>query len=142
GCTYVVVAPDHPVLDAIVPPDRREALRAFAAEQARKAAAKGREEELEKEGVDTGARAIHPFTGEALPIWAANFVVADYGTGAVMSVPAHDERDFDFARRYGLPIRTVIQPRGADRLPEPLEAAFTEDGVLEGSDGFDGLNSA
>ena len=142
GCTYVVVAPDHPVLEKIAPADRRDAIQAFAAEQARKAAAKGRDEELEKEGVDTGAKAIHPFTGAELPIWAANFVVADYGTGAVMSVPAHDQRDFEFASKYGLPIRTVIQPRGADRLPAVLTEAFTEDGVLENSGPFDNLNSA
>ncbi|WP_373049381.1 leucine--tRNA ligase [Vulgatibacter sp.] len=142
GCTYVVVAPDHPLLERIVPEDRKEGVRAFATEQARKAAAKGREEELEKEGVDTGARAIHPFTGAELPIWAANFVVSDYGTGAVMSVPAHDQRDFEFARKYGLPIRQVIQPVGADRLPADPTEAFTEDGLLEGSDGFDGMTSA
>lgn len=142
GCTYVVVAPDHPILAKIVPAERREAVDAFAADQARKAAAKGREEELEKEGIDTGAKAIHPFTGAELPIWAANFVVSDYGTGAVMSVPAHDERDFEFAQKYGLPVRTVIQPAGGERLPEPLAAAFTEDGILEGSGPFDGLDSA
>jgi len=142
GCTYVVVAPDHPVLEKIVPAERKAAVEAFAAEQARKAAARGRDEELEKEGVDTGAKAIHPFTGAELPIWAANFVVADYGTGAVMSVPAHDQRDFEFASRYGLPIRTVIQPRGGERLPEVPTEAFTEDGILENSGPFDGLDSA
>ena len=140
GCTYVVVAPDHPLLAKIVPADRLDAVRAFAAEQARKAAAKGRDEELEKEGVDTGARARNPFTGAELPIWAANFVVSDYGTGAVMSVPAHDQRDFEFARKYGLPIRQVIRP--ADGSAVDLEqGAFTEDGVLENSGAFDAMTS-
>lgn len=141
GCTYVVVAPDHALLEKIVSADRIEAVRAFAADQARKAAAKGKEEELEKEGIDTGARAIHPFTGAELPIWAANFVVSDYGTGAVMSVPAHDQRDFEFARTYGLPVVQVIQPASGETLPAQLEAAYTEDGVLVGSNGFDGMTS-
>lgn len=144
GCTYVVVAQDHPLLDTIVPAERREAVKAFAEDQARKAAARGKDEEPPKEGIDTGARALHPFTGAELPIWAANFVVSDYGTGAVMSVPAHDERDFDFARTYGLPIVTVIQPAEGERLPagDRLAAAFTEDGVLEGSGPYTGMASA
>jgi len=138
GCTYVVVAPDHPILERIVPADRREAVSAFAAEQARKAAAKGHEEELPKEGIDTGAKVVHPFTGVALPVWAANFVVSDYGTGAVMSVPAHDERDHEFASVYGLPIVPVIRPADGSEVELP----FTEDGVLHGSDGFDHMDSA
>lgn len=140
GCTYVVVAPDHPVLAQIVPADRRDAVRTFAEDQARKAAAKGRDEELEKEGVDTGAKVKHPFTGAELPIWAANFVVADYGTGAVMSVPAHDQRDFEFAQKYGLPVRQVIAPADGSAI-DLAKAAFTDDGVLTGSDGFDGTTS-
>ena len=144
GCTYVVVAPDHPLLERIVPAERLPAVREFAADQARKAAARGKDEEPPKEGLDTGARAIHPFTGAELPIWAANFVVADYGTGAVMSVPAHDERDFDFAKTYGLPIVTVIQPAEGERLPsgDALSKAFTEDGVLAGSGPYTGMASA
>src|SRR5690606_38646998 len=114
----------------LVPADRKEAVEAFALDQARKAARKRHDEELPKEGIDTGAKVVHPFTGEILPVWAANFVVSDYGTGAVMCVPAHDERDFDFAKTYGLPIRVVIQPGEGEPLAEPLEAAFTEDGVL------------
>ncbi len=144
GCTYVVVAPDQPQLEQFVAPDRLEAIAAFAEEEARKAAQRGRDEEPPKEGIDTGAVALHPFTGEELPIWAGNFVVSDYGTGAVMSVPAHDQRDFEFARQFGLPITTVIQPVEGERLPagDALQAAFVEDGVLENSAGFDGLSSA
>lgn len=141
GCTYVVVAPDHPILDRIVPADRREAVEAFAKDQARKAAGKHHGEEPPKEGIDTGAKVRHPFTGAELPVWAANFVVSDYGTGAVMSVPAHDERDFDFAKAYGLPIRVVIQPEG-EELPAPLEEAFTEDGVLVDSGDYTAMPSA
>ncbi|HLV60807.1 MAG TPA: leucine--tRNA ligase [Fredinandcohnia sp.] len=141
GCTYVVVAPDHPILERIVPAERRAAVEAFAKDQARKAAKKRHDEELPKEGIDTGAKVRHPFTGEKLPLWAANFVVADYGTGAVMCVPAHDERDYEFAQVYGLPLRIVIRPEeGA--LDEPLQAAFTEDGVLADSGPYTGLRSA
>lgn len=142
GCTYVVVAPDHPILESIVPPERRDAVEAFALDQARKAARKRHDEELPKEGIDTGAKVIHPFTGEILPVWAANFVVSDYGTGAVMCVPAHDERDFEFAQVYGLPIRVVIQPAEGEPLAEPLSAAFTEDGVLTASGPYTGMRSA
>ena len=144
GATYVVVAPDHVLIDDITPADRRDAVHAFAREQARKAAQRGRDEDPPKQGVDTGAVAIHPFTGAEIPVWAANFVVADYGTGAVMSVPAHDERDFEFARAYGLPIVTVIQPAEGDRLPDgaSLTAAFTDDGVLQNSGDFTGMTSA
>ncbi|HEY0839938.1 MAG TPA: leucine--tRNA ligase, partial [Vulgatibacter sp.] len=138
GCTYVVVAPDHPILERIVPGDRKEAVAAFAADQAHKAAAKGHEEELPKEGIDTGARVVHPFTGAPLPVWAANFVVSDYGTGAVMSVPAHDVRDHEFATIYGLPIVPVIRPADGSEAQLP----YTEDGVLHGSDGYDGMDSA
>src|SRR5690606_9370482 len=101
-------------------------------------------EGAEKEGVFTGAYALNPFNGRKVPIWLANFVLADYGTGAVMSVPAHDERDFAFARKYALPIEVVIQPAGGERLPDgaALEAAYTEDGVLDGSGEFSGLPSA
>jgi leucyl-tRNA synthetase len=144
GCTYLVVAPDHPVLDTIAPRGRRQAIAAFAEDQAQKAARRGRDQEPPKEGIDTGAVALHPFTGRELPIWAANFVVADYGTGAVMSVPAHDQRDFEFARELGLPIEVVIQPAEGAPLPagDQLTAAFTDDGVLVASDAFTGQRSA
>src|SRR6185369_1044505 len=92
----------------------------------------------------TGAHAVNPYSGETIPVWIANFVLAEYGTGAVMSVPAHDQRDFEFARKYGLPIRTVIQPAAGERVPpgEALPAAFTDDGVLEASGPYGGLASA
>ena len=91
--------------------------------------------------MNTGAFARNPFTGERVPVWVANFVLADYGTGAVMSVPAHDQRDFEFAKAYGLPIKVVVQPAG-DVLPPELEAAFTADGVLTHSGTVSGLTSA
>ncbi|MFN7133292.1 MAG: leucine--tRNA ligase, partial [Myxococcales bacterium] len=143
GVTYVVVAPDHPLMPKLVTPGTEAQVKAFAAEQEKKAGAQKRDEEPEKEGVFTGAYAVHPFTGAKVPIWAANFVVSDYGTGAVMSVPAHDQRDFEFAKKYGLPIRIVIQPKEGEKLAsaDALQAAYTEDGVMQDSAEFSGLSS-
>ena len=138
GCTFVVIAPDHPLLDAMpIEPERRAEIDAFAARVA-KDQVQDRGEEKDKEGLATGVSAVNPFTGEEVPVWVGNFVVKDYGTGAVMSVPGHDLRDNDFAKAYGLPIVPVICPPGGD---EP-EERFTEDGVLAGSGDFTGLASA
>ena len=92
---------------------------------------------IEKKGVDTGLKAIHPLTGEEVPVWAANFVLMDYGTGAVMSVPGHDQRDFEFATKYGLEIKQVIEGTDEDDISK---AAITEKGKLINSGEFDGLN--
>ncbi len=97
--------------------------------------------EIEKEGFDTGRRVINPFTGEAVPVWVANFVLGEYGTGAVMAVPAHDQRDFEFARKYGLPVRVVVQPGGAPLSGESLTAAFEDEGTLDSSGPFSGLTA-
>jgi leucyl-tRNA synthetase len=94
----------------------------------------------EKLGVFTGRYAVNPFSGEPIPIWAANFVLTEVGTGAIMSVPAHDERDFDFARKYGLPLRPVIRPAAGDPW-DYASAAFTEDGIVQSSGAYDGLDS-
>lgn len=88
--------------------------------------------------MDTGLKAIHPLTGEAVPVFAANFVLMNYGTGAVMSVPAHDQRDYEFAKKYGLNLKAVIKP--ADGDVDISEAAYTEKGVLFNSAEFDGLD--
>src|SRR5207245_5502185 len=96
---------------------------------------------LEKQGVETGARARNPYNGETVPVWIANFVLMEYGTGAVMAVPAHDQRDFEFSTAYGLPIRTVIVPEDG-KLPKQLEAAYVEYGRLVNSGPYSGLRSA
>src|SRR5512133_852179 len=128
GCTYVVLAPEHPLVDRLTAPERRAEVRAFVERMRKTEAAERTGEGAPKEGVFTGAHAVNPYTGEQVPVWIANFVLAGYGTGAVMSVPAHDQRDFEFARKYGLPIRVVIQPAHGDRIPsaDALAAAFTE----------------
>ena len=101
---------------------------------------------IEKEGFDTGRRCINPFTGRPVPIWVANFVLAEYGTGAVMAVPAHDQRDFEFARKYGLPVEVVIQPEdpagGAPLEGAAMDAAYAGPGVLAGSGEFTGRSTA
>lgn len=96
-------------------------------------------EALEKEGVFTGSYCLHPFTGRRIPIWIGNFVLAGYGTGAVMAVPAHDQRDFDFSAKYGLPRILVIQPEGEDIDPAALTEAWEGAGHLVNSGEFDGL---
>jgi leucyl-tRNA synthetase len=144
GCTYVVLAPEHPLTVKVTAPEKRAEVEAFVARMKKTDAAERTGENAPKEGVFTGAFATNPFTGEKVPVWIANFVLAEYGTGAVMSVPAHDQRDFEFARKYGLPIRVVIQPAAGDRLPsgDALEKAATDDGVLEASGPYTGLPSA
>ena len=143
GATFVLLAPEHPLVDRLADesPDAAE-FRARAGRFRaldRMARLTG---QLEKEGFDTGRRALNPFTGEAIPIWVANFVLADYGTGAIMAVPAHDQRDFEFARKYGLPVRVVIQPdEGPQLAGETLEAASAAPGTVVSSGEFSGLPS-
>ncbi|WP_090495503.1 leucine--tRNA ligase [Myxococcus virescens] len=143
GCTYVVLAPDHGLVAQVTTPERRAEVEAFVRRMAAQSKTERLGEGTEKEGVFTGAYAENPFTGQAVPIWIANFVLSDYGTGAVMSVPAHDERDFAFARKYSLPVKVVIQPASGDKLPpgDELEAAYTEYGVLEDSGAYTGQTS-
>jgi leucyl-tRNA synthetase len=144
GCTYVVLAPEHPLVASVTRPERRAEVEAFVARMRKTEAAERTGEGAPKEGVFTGAMAVNPYTGQPVPVWIANFVLAGYGTGAVMSVPAHDQRDFEFARKYQLPVRTVIQPAAGARTPDgdQLPAATTEDGVTEHSGPFSGLPSA
>ena len=142
GATFVLLAPEHPLAaEFIAGADDPEAFRARVdgfRRQDRTARLTG---EIDKEGFDTGRRAINPFTQQAVPVWIANFVLGEYGTGAVMAVPAHDQRDFEFARAYDLPIEIVIQPTdGRDRLEaDELQAAFANHGQLVDSGEFSGV---
>jgi leucyl-tRNA synthetase len=142
GATFMVLAPEHPMVDALVAgrPDtaaRKEEIARLRA-QDRRARLEGR---VEKEGVFTGRFATNPFTGEKIPIWAGNFVLMGYGTGAIMSVPAHDQRDFEFARKYGIEVRVVIQPDGPRLDGATMEAAYDGPGRVVNSGEFDGLPS-
>jgi leucyl-tRNA synthetase len=133
GATYMVLAPEHPLVEKITPPARRAAVSAYV-EAARRKSERARMAEVKtKSGVDTGARARNPATGAEIPIWIADYVLAGYGTGAIMAVPGHDERDFEFARAFGLPIVEVVS--GGDLARE----AFTGDGVAVNSGFLDGL---
>lgn len=137
GVTYVVLAPEQELVDIITTPEQKEAVEAYK-DYARKASEIDRlSTTREKTGVFTGAYAVHPITGEKVPIWIADYVLATYGTGCVMGVPAHDERDFEFAEKFRLPIPRVIKGVGDidDNLP------FTEYGVLVNSGKFDGMTS-
>ncbi len=143
GATYMVLAPEHPLVAGITTADRKAEVDAFVAKVRETDTVERTSPESEKEGVFTGAYAVNPVNGEKLPVWIGNFVLAEYGTGAIMSVPAHDERDFRFARKYGLPIRAVIHAEGTEPADgDALEAAFTEDGVLARSGDHTGLTSA
>ena len=142
GVTCVFLAPEHPLVDRLAEGSPNEqTLRARAAgfrAQDRSGRMTG---EVEKEGVDTGYEVVNPFTGEKVPLWVANFVLGEYGTGAVMSVPAHDQRDFEFVRKYGLPISVVIQPEGGGLSSDTLDAAYEDDGTLSDSGPYSGLTS-
>ncbi len=144
GATFMSIAPEHPLLEKLSQGDQREEVLAFV-EKAKQAKRSDRMTDLlEKEGVFTGSYCINPVTRQQIPIFVANFVVMEYGTGAVMAVPAHDQRDFEFARKYGLPIKVVIRPEGATDIPPvaSLELADEDDGVLVDSGSFTGLPSA
>ena len=138
GVTYLAVAADHPLSQKAAV--NNEPLERFIEECSHVSTAEADMETMEKKGVDTGIRVAHPITGEIVPVWAANFVLMGYGTGAVMSVPAHDQRDYEFAKAYDLPIKAVIAP-SADEMADVSEAAFTEKGILVNSGQFDGLKS-
>jgi leucyl-tRNA synthetase len=144
GVTFVAVAPDHPVAAAA---EREDAVAEYVAAHAdadAPAAHTDREAATDFSGVDTGARAVHPVTGDAVPVYVADFVVGDVGTGAVMGVPGHDERDHAFARQHDLPVKHVVAPEAGDDgwtdAPEP-PGAFTDDGVLVDSGEYSGLDS-
>ncbi len=139
GVTFISIAPQHPLAQLAAKTDTHIA--DFVAACNKTKVAEADMATMEKLGVATPFFALHPFTGEKLPIWIANFVMMDYGTGAVMSVPAHDQRDFEFAHKYDLPIKQVITP-AADQVCNLDKAAFGDYGILTDSNEFSGLDSA
>jgi leucyl-tRNA synthetase len=144
GATYVALAVEHPWIAELVRGTEREAeVLGFVREQLARSLEDRFAEAAEKLGVFTGRYAVNPYSGERIPIWVANFVLMDVGTGAIMSVPAHDERDFAFARKYGLPVRPVIRPTDGEAFdPAVMEKAFTADGIVHDSGPYSGLTSA
>lgn len=139
GMSFAVLAPEHPLVAEITTPDRRAEVEEYIRQAQRISEIERLSTERERTGVFTGAYAINPMNGENVPVYIADYVLLTYGTGAIMAVPAHDTRDFDFAKRYGLPITVVIAPPGWNG--EPLDEAHTGEGTMVNSGAFDGLPS-
>jgi len=140
GMTFAVLAPEHPLVDVLTAPERRVEVEAYKYKAARESDIERLSTEKERDGVAIGAYGINPMNGEAVPIYIADYVLLTYGTGAIQGVPAHDQRDFEFARKYGLPIPVVVAPPGWSG--EPLEAAYLAEGTMVNSGEFNGLPSA
>ena len=136
GATFMALSPDHPAIDDIAGEAKKEI------EELKKQSSLQSDEEKEKFGVLLPVKAVNPVTGEKIPVFAANFVLMEYGTGAIMCVPAHDKRDFAFAKKYGIPVRAVIAPKGVALKGDTMEEAFTDDGILQNSGTFSGMDSA
>jgi len=139
GVTFMVLAPEHPLVAELTSPDKKAEVEQYVARSRRQTEIERLSTEREKDGVFIGAYVVNRLNGERVPIWIADYVLLSYGTGVVMGVPAHDERDFAFAQRYNLPIRVVIAPPGW--RGEELEQAYTEPGTMVNSAQFDGLPS-
>lgn len=140
GVTYLVLAPEHPFVSRIVTPEQSSEVDRYIEEARRKSDIERATVDRIKTGVFTGAYAIHPATNERISIWIADYVLATYGTGAVMAVPAHDQRDYEFANKYKLLIRSVIKPKSEDELV-PDDCAYEDYGIMYNSDRFNGLSS-
>jgi leucyl-tRNA synthetase len=144
GATYMVLSPEHALVEKITTPDQKKAVREYQEAAARKSDFDRTETAKKKTGVFTGAYAANPVNGEKIPIWIADYVLATYGTGAIMAVPGHDERDFEFAKQFGLPVVTVVKPADAwlketGSTINELKAAYCEEGVAINSGQLDGL---
>ncbi len=141
GATFMSVAPEHPLVQLSKDTDQAEEVAHFVTRTKSARQQQKPDEEVEKEGVFIGHYCINPFNGNRIPIFTANFVLMEYGTGAVMAVPAHDQRDFEFAQKYNLPITVVVQSASEQLEASKLSAAFEEPGILTHSGQFNGLNS-
>lgn len=138
GATYMVLAPEHPLVDRVTTDDRREAVEAYRRQASAQDLVTRKKTDKTKTGVDTGGRAVNPATGQEIPVWIADYVLMEYGTGAIMAVPGHDERDFEFATEFGLPIVRVVAGEGDD-ASAPLAEAYGGPGRLVNSGEFDGM---
>lgn len=140
GVTFLTIAPEHPLAEKLLASsENAEKAREFIKRIHNMDRLDRQSENLEKEGLFTGSYAVHPLTGERVPIWLGNFVLAEYGTGAVMGVPGHDQRDFEFARKYNLPIKLIIEPADGNIDPVNLAQAWTGPGKMINSGSFDGM---
>ncbi len=141
GATFMVMAPEHPLVEELSSDEQREAVNAYIEQAARATDIERESTEREKTGVFSGAYAINPVNDERIPIWIADYVLVGYGSGAIMAVPAHDERDFAFARKFDLPVRVVIQPEGEDLDGDTMPEAVPGAGVMVNSGALSGTPS-
>jgi leucyl-tRNA synthetase len=139
GMTFAVLSPEHPLVDELTQPDRQEEVRAYQLKARRLSEVDRLSTERQRDGVFTGSYTTNPMSGAKVPLYIADYVLVTYGTGAIMGVPGHDERDYEFARRYQLPIPVVIAP--PDWNGQPLPVAYVGDGTMVNSGRFDGMNS-
>ena len=140
GATFMVLAPEHELVGKLTKPEQKEAVDRYVAAAERTAETERQSEEREKTGVFTGSYAVNPVNNEHIPIWIADYVLVTYGTGAIMAVPAHDQRDFEFAQKFGLDVRVVVQP--PDDVDWAVADAYEGEGTLVNSEDFDGETSA
>ena len=138
GATFMVMSPEHPLVEKITTPEHKAAVDEYKAQAAKQTDIQREAKDKEKTGVFTGGYAINPVNEERIPIWVADYVLMSYGTGAIMAVPAHDERDFEFARKFGLKVIPVIQPEGVELNGDTMEAAHEHEGVMINSGPFNG----
>lgn len=142
GVSYLVLAPEHPLVEKLSNGTAYEnAVNEFKKKMQKYDDIARTSDETEKEGMFIGAYAVNPMNGEKIPIWTANYVLFEYGTGAVMGVPAHDQRDFEFAKKYGLPIKMVVSPSGESIDSDQMAEAYVEQGILVNSNEFSGMDS-
>jgi leucyl-tRNA synthetase len=142
GVTFMAIAPEHPLIRRLVAGEENEReVLAFCDRIRMQSAIERTSEDTEKEGIDTGAFLLNPVNGDRVALWVTNYALMEYGTGAVMAVPAHDERDFIFARKYGIDIKVVITPKDRPLDPAAMEGAFTDRGVMVHSNHFDGMDN-
>ena len=142
GATFMVMSPEHPLVEKITTPENRAAVSEYKAQAAKQTDIQREAKDKEKTGVFTGGYAINPVNDERIPIWVADYVLMSYGTGAIMAVPAHDERDFEFARKFGLKVIPVIQPEGVAELNgDTMEVAYPGEGVMINSAQFNGTRA-
>ena len=142
GVTFLSIAPEHPILNELIREyEKKEEVLAFVDRIVTEKQRSSHDEEQEKEGMFTGRYCFNPFTGEKVPIFVANFVLMEYGTGAVMAVPAHDQRDFEFAKKYNLAIKPVVLPNNTPLVVDEMEAASVIPGILTESGQFSGMDS-
>ena len=139
GVTFMVIAPEHPMLDRLTTPAQREAIRSYCEAASRKSDLDRTDLARDKTGVFTGSCVVHPLSGKPIPVWVADYVLASYGTGAIMAVPAHDDRDFEFAQTFGLDVVTVVEP--ADGTALAAGELFAGDGVAIASGPYTGLDT-